>query len=65
MSKSNPVVTKNLDGTWLHIEAPSGRKASINLEVIGIERKGLIGSIILEWVDSLPMSDTEEVSHEN
>ena len=46
-------VTKGIDGAWLHIESPSGRKAAISLEALGIRRGGLVGAILLEWVDAL------------
>lgn len=46
-------VTKEPDGVWLHIESPSGKKAALNMEAIGIQRDGLIGKTILEWVDAL------------
>jgi hypothetical protein len=46
-------VTKGADGAWLHIEAPSGKKAAISLEALGVQRAGLVGATLLEWVDAL------------
>ena len=46
------LVTKNAYGAWLHFEAPSGKKAAINLEALGVQRGGLIGATVLEWVDA-------------
>lgn len=46
-------VTNDADGVWLHIDAPSGKKASLNMEALGVTRKGLTGAAILEWVDAL------------
>lgn len=46
-------VTKDADGVWLHIEAPSGKKAAISMESIGMQRGGLVGATLLEWVDAL------------
>ena len=46
-------VTKDADGAWLHIEAPSGRKAAISLEALGVQRAGLVGATLLEWTDAL------------
>ena len=45
-------VKKTLDGTWLHVKAPSGKKAMISLEALGITRGGLVGETLLEWVDT-------------
>ena len=39
------------DGVWLHIEAPRGKKCCFALDAIGIERGGLSGNTLLEWVD--------------
>lgn len=46
-------VTKDADGAWLHIQSQSGRRASINLEALGVQRAGLVGATLLEWVDAL------------
>lgn len=46
-------VTNDADGVWLHFEAPSGKKASISLEALGIQRGGLVGATLLEWVEAL------------
>jgi hypothetical protein len=46
-------VTKGADGAWLHIESPSGKKAAISLEALGVQRAGLVGATLLEWVDAL------------
>ena len=46
-------VTKDDDGAWLHIESPSGKKAAINLEALGVQRAGLVGATLLEWVNAL------------
>ena len=45
-------VTKNAYGAWLHFEAPSGKKAAISLEALGVQRAGLVGATVLEWVDA-------------
>lgn len=65
-------VTNDADGVWLHFEAPSGKKASISLEALGrsmlglspadggaaagIERGGLVGATLLEWVEAQPVA---------
>lgn len=46
-------VTKGVDGVWLHIEAPSGKRASLSMEALGIQRAGLVGATLLEWTDAL------------
>ena len=46
-------VIKGADGAWLQIESPSGKKAAINLEALGVHRAGIVGATLLEWVDSL------------
>jgi len=45
-------VTKDAGGAWLHFEAPSGKKAAISLEALGVQRGGLVGTTILEWADA-------------
>lgn len=46
-------VTKNADGAWLHFEAPSGKKAAINLEALAARRSlHRVGATVLEWVDA-------------
>jgi hypothetical protein len=47
-------VTVDADGSvWLHIEAPSGRKASICLDALAVQRGGIVGAALLEWTDAL------------
>ena len=48
-------VTKNADGAWLHFEAPSGKKAALNLEALAAGRKPRlhgVGATVLEWLDA-------------
>lgn len=45
-------VTKNADGAWLYFEAPSGKKCAISLEALGVQRAGLVGATVLEWLDA-------------
>ncbi len=51
-SAAGLTVTTGADGVWLHIESPSGKRASLSMEAIGIQRKGICGAAILEWVDA-------------
>lgn len=47
-------VTKDADGAvWLHIAAPSGKKASICLDALAVQRGGIVGATLLEWTDAL------------
>ena len=47
-------VTKDQDGAvWLHIDAPSGKKAAICLDALAVERGGIVGAALLEWADAL------------
>ena len=47
-------VTKDRDGAvWLHIDAPSGKKAAISLDALAVERGGIVGAALLEWTDAL------------
>lgn len=47
-------VTKDQDGAvWLHIDAPSGKRAAICLDALGVERGGIVGAALLEWADAL------------
>ena len=46
-------VTVDRDGVWLHITAPSGNKAAINLEALAVQRGGLVGKTLSEWADSM------------
>jgi hypothetical protein len=46
-------VTKNNDGVWLHFESPSGKKAAISMEALGVYRAGIVGATLLEWADGL------------
>ena len=45
-------VTSDADGVWLRVEAPSGKQCAINLEALAIQRGGLVGAALLEWVDA-------------
>lgn len=53
-------VTKGADGAWLHFEAPSGKKAAISLEVLGVQRSGIVGATLVEWMDSLSNDNPEQ-----
>ena len=47
-------VTKDADGAvWLHIAAPSGKKASICMDALAVQRGGLVGAALLEWTDAI------------
>jgi len=46
-------ITINLDGVWLNIASPSGKKAHIEMESFGQARDGIVGAAVLEWVDAL------------
>jgi hypothetical protein len=46
-------ITTNLDGVWLNIVSPSGKKAHIEMEAFGQSRGGIVGAAVLEWVDAL------------
>lgn len=47
-------VTKDADGAvWLHISAPSGKKASICMDALAVQRGGIVGTTLLEWADAL------------
>ncbi len=47
-------VTKDQDGAvWLHIDAPSGKKAAICLGALAVDRGGIVGAALLEWTDTL------------
>ena len=47
-------VTKDADGAvWLHIDSPSGKKAAISLDALGVQRGGIVGAALLEWADAL------------
>ena len=53
-------VTNNADGVWLHFESPSGKKAAINCEALGIRYAGLTGAAILEWAESIAQPAAQE-----
>lgn len=47
-------VTKDADGAvWLHVAAPSGKKASVCLDALAVQRGGIVGAALLEWTDAL------------
>lgn len=47
-------VSKDADGAaWLHVAAPSGKKASICLDALAVQRGGIVGAALLEWTDAL------------
>lgn len=46
--------TRAGDGTaWLHFEAPSGKKASLSLEVLAAQHGPVVSQAIHEWADAL------------
>lgn len=47
-------VAKDADGAvWLHVSAPSGKRASICLDALAVQRGGIVGGALLEWADAL------------
>ena len=53
-------VTNDDDGVWLHIQSQSGKRASINLEALGVQRAGLVGATLLEWVDEIAATKEQQ-----
>jgi hypothetical protein len=47
-------VTVSEDGVWMHFDAPSGKKGSIDIIALAERRGGICGQAMLEWANSIP-----------
>ena len=49
-------IKRDADGSvWLHVEAPSGKKASICLDVLAVRLGGITCAALLEWANAIPI----------
>jgi hypothetical protein len=47
-------VTVSQDGVWMHFDAPSGKKGSIDIIALAEQRGGICGQAMYEWANALP-----------